>query len=579
MINNIVKNNNVIGKGSYGKIYYHPNNYPNYIVKKMNKYNKIRNNFLVNNIKELWWYSLINNNDSNISNCNLNNQINNPDYCEFCCIYSNIINNSSSTSSSDTTSTSSSDTGVFIFNNNFNNIPKMISYSVNSEHLYLLLEHKGKSIFNSLCDVFIEKSKDKSIIENNKNNDKKIEKIEKIDMNKHIILLKLIPLIIYTCSKLFIQLHYAFIRHGDISISNILIDNNENDIYKKIYIIDWGSVVFNRLVINKYNQCAIDYTAPELRNEINSNQYNSDVPSVKSDIYSLGLVILNILDPTKSYNDTINNYIKNSYILSEQNKNIITIINEISNKHDYINKHVDQRLFYLLSRMLDNNINTRIDIESLYMDELLKLIRNEDKYFDKYYLKNILRKQLINFDNNNIDTSFKEIIENNIFYINKNLLIEETFNFLRTYKSKIVNHVQNKYLKLIDTQIILIPVIELYQSYLYLSKNLNCYNINNINHFIISYLCTLKWIDLLFNDDISIYHLFEFYSYLYKLLQKSFNESIILDLLNFITSFDLTFFHIYNKLNGNILYYPYYLDYKYEYINYKDIKKSILKTE
>ena len=37
VIFNIVNENNVIGKGSFGKVYYSPKSYPEYIVKKMEK--------------------------------------------------------------------------------------------------------------------------------------------------------------------------------------------------------------------------------------------------------------------------------------------------------------------------------------------------------------------------------------------------------------------------------------------------------------------------------------------------------------------------------------------------------------
>ena len=98
-IYSIVKENNVIGKGTFGKIYYNQKSFPNYVVKKMNKYNKIGNSFISNNIKELWWYYFVSN------------------------------------------------------NNIFENIPNMISYHIDSEYIYLLLEHKGKSIYNKIKEI------------------------------------------------------------------------------------------------------------------------------------------------------------------------------------------------------------------------------------------------------------------------------------------------------------------------------------------------------------------------------------------------------------------------------------------
>ena len=88
IIYDILNRNNIIGKGSFGKIYYYAELYPYYIVKKMNKYNIHGNNFISNNTKELWWYSLI----SKYKECNI-----------------------------------------------LNNIPKLIDYNVDSDDIYLLL--------------------------------------------------------------------------------------------------------------------------------------------------------------------------------------------------------------------------------------------------------------------------------------------------------------------------------------------------------------------------------------------------------------------------------------------------------
>ena len=191
-IYSIVKDNNVIGKGTFGKIYYNQKSFPNYVVKKMNKYNKIGNSFISNNIKELWWYYFVSN------------------------------------------------------NNIFENIPNMISYHIDSEYIYLLLEHKGKSIYNKIKEI----------------NSIKDENEQK---NKHIELLKIIPLIIYSCSKVLLYLNYASMRHGDITTSNILIKEDTYSDNKQIYITDWGSFVFNKTIISKNNQCAIDFASPELK--------------------------------------------------------------------------------------------------------------------------------------------------------------------------------------------------------------------------------------------------------------------------------------------------------------------------
>ena len=76
--------------------------------------------------------------------------------------------------------------------------------------------------------------------------------------------------------------------------------------------------------------------------------------------------------------------------------------------------------------MLDININTRIDIDSLYMDELFTKYRIQEPQFNKCFLKNILRK--------------REPIGFDIF---QNLLIEQTYHYLKKFRSRIINNVRN----------------------------------------------------------------------------------------------------------------------------------------
>ena len=535
MIFNIVKKNNVIGKGSFGKVYYHPQSYPNYIVKKMKKYNNSENDFILNNLKELWWYSLISKYDLNINNNSID------------------INN--------------------INNINFSNIPKMLDCDINSDYIYILIEYKGSSVYSLI----------KEVRENKEQEIHKEKEVQCIEQNvhlseKHIELLKIIPLIIYSCSKIFMQLHYANIRHGDITFSNIMYNKNENDLLKRVSIIDWGSLVFSKLILNNYNQCTTEFMAPELDND---NTYEIDfineIPSIKSDIFSLGIVILYILDTNKYFLLQFEKYIKDSIMVDSQYEILNNIIQEIIKNYQHVNieHYVNKRIFYLLQKMLDTNINTRIDIDSLYMDELFTKYREQESNFDKYFLKNILRKrELVDFDNF------------------KNILIDQTYNYLKKFKSRIINNLRNsKYYKLLDTRIILMPSLQLFYTYLNkmcksnsltdFGQSISSENENNlnINHYTISFLCCIKWIDILSNDDITIFHLYEYYTHLYNLLSKSFPQSILLDLLNFGTYFDLTFYNIFNKTEGNILTYPYFMDFKYDYLNHSDVKKILINSE
>lgn len=503
---NIIKENNVIGKGSFGKIYYNPKSFPNYVVKRMKKYNNYGNNFILNNVKELWWYSLISKHDNyddsellNIDNINLNNI-------------------------------------------NTDNIPKLLNYHIDSNYIYLLLEYKGISLHNLIKDICI--------------ND--------IDKERYIETIKLIPMIIYTCSKIFLQLHNANMRHGDITISNIMYNKKENDKFKQISIIDWGSFVFSKLTINNYNQCAPEFMAPELDSNSYYNTHLIETPSIKSDIYSLGLVILYILDPSKNIGKYIDQYIKESEMFDDVSNLIDEMIIFIKNKYQNVNieQYIDERIFYILKKMLDINTNTRIDIESLYMDELFSNYRKQELKFNPHYIKNILR--------DNKPVHFDEF---------QNILIEQTYNYLKIFKSKTFKNKNSKNFKLFDTRIILMPTVQLFYKLMEHNKLHKNNQQNTINYYIISYLCCLKWIDIIFNDDISIYHLFELYVDLYPLFSKILNKSIVLDLVNFTTFFDLTFYNIFNifyKNSNNIVIYPYLMDYKHDYIDYSEIKKMLL---
>jgi hypothetical protein len=473
-----------------------------------------------------------------------------------------------------------------ITNTNFSNIPKMLDYNINSDYIYILIEYKGSSIYSLIKEVRENKKQENG------------QELQSIEQNvylteKYIEILKIIPLIIYSCSKIFMQLHYANIRHGDITFSNIMYNQKEKDLLKRVSVIDWGSLVFSKLILNNYNQCATEFMAPELYNDndnVDEIEFTNETPSIKSDIFSLGVVILYILDPNKYFLLQFEKYIKDSIIVYNQYETLDEIIKKIIEKYQHIDieKYVDKRTFYLLKKMLDINVNTRIDIDSLYMDELFTKYRQQEPEFDKYFLKNILRK--------------REPVETDNL---KNILIDQTYNYLKNFRTRIIkNSRHSKYYKLLDTRVILMPSLQLF--YTYLNKmcgsnkgNISCLDnfsclkhteigkltssenntLKNINHYIISFLCCIKWIDILSNDDITIFHLYEFYTNLYNLLSKSFPESICLDLLNFGTYFDLTFYNIFKKTEGNILSCPYFMDFKYNYLNHSDIKKMLTTTD
>jgi serine/threonine protein kinase len=523
VIFNIVNENNVIGKGSFGKVYYSPKSYPEYIVKKMEKYKTRRDNgysfrfiqnssnLISNNIKELWWYSL----KLNISK------------------------------------------------HTYLNIPKLHEYHINDDCIYLLLDYKGESIYYKLKKLNNELCSHESVC---------------FDTERYIELLKNIPLIIYSCSKIFQYLHYADLRHGDITTCNIMYNDNSEEL-NKISIIDWGSIVFTKLIINNYNQCASGFIAPELYEQ--DTYENLVKPTIKSDIFSLGLVILKILDPFNEHCLKINDYIKKYEINEVQHDVIPNIIQNIKDKISIYNinleNYLDERVFYLLTKMLELNICNRIDSDSLYMDSLFEKYRKQEPNFDKFYLKNILRNEFQS-------TSVYNFPIDNF----KNFLVENTYKYLKKFKFKVVkNFMEFKY---IDTRIILTPVLKLFYKYLNKLNTLsdtelnekklnNCVsNTLNFNHYIISFLCCLKWIDIIFNNDIPIFDLFDFYTYLYTLISSDIHNDKykILNSTEFFIFFDITFYNIFDLLDGSVLIYPYILDFKHDFIVHRDVKKILL---
>ena len=347
----------------------------------------------------------------------------------------------------------------------------------------------------------------------------------------------------------------------------------------KISIIDWGSIVFTKLIINNYNQCASGFIAPELYEQ--DTYENLVKPTIKSDIFSLGLVILKILDPFNEHCLKINDYIKKYEINEVQHDVIPNIIQNIKDKISIYNinleNYLDERVFYLLTKMLELNICNRIDSDSLYMDSLFEKYRKQEPNFDKFYLKNILRNEFQS-------TSVYNFPIDNF----KNFLVENTYKYLKKFKFKVVkNFMEFKY---IDTRIILTPVLKLFYKYLNKLNTLsdtelnekklnNCVsNTLNFNHYIISFLCCLKWIDIIFNNDIPIFDLFDFYTYLYTLISSDIHNDKykILNSTEFFIFFDITFYNIFDLLDGSVLIYPYILDFKHDFIVHRDVKKILL---
>jgi len=495
VIKTIIKEKKIIGRGSFGKIY-HSQTYPNYIVKKMNKFHICNIEYICNNIKELWWH-------------------------------------------------------IVLSKINLNNVSTMKNYYIDCDYIYMLMKHNGTSIYDKINEII-----------NIKDN-------EELKKQKHIELLKCIPNILFSCSKVLYCLHRCKMRHGDLTSSNILI-NEKNE----VSVIDWGSVIFNKVRTSLYNQCAIIFSPPELKH--NEKNLFKNIPSIKNDIFSLGIVILNIIDIHSNCIDKFNKY-KNKceiYDIDYINDEIEIILNSTVKSEKYISETLNERVFFLLKKMLEYNIETRIDIETLYMDSFFLEFRKKD-IFDKNVIYNFFK------NTNHICYPIDEY---------NNILVISLYNFLKKYKETIHS---TQYAKVFDSRIIFDISIKLFYNY----KNKSGKIKNHINSYIICFLGCIKWTDTILNDDFTLKDLYIYYLELFNSLEFDFRKKILesvshidsvsnvdsvsnigpkLNFCDFCVSFDIIFFDIFKTMEEFIFSYPDIIDLNHSKIFFRELKNKLL---
>jgi hypothetical protein len=472
VLQSIICKNHLIGKGSFGKVYVSPE-FPEYVVKKMKKFTNFHCQFLGNNWKELWWSQLV------------SQHPNQHDVC---------------------------------------NYPKLLFFTANDEHLFLLLKNKGFSVFQHIRDIIETESKQQQ-------------------EQKHKKLLSLIPCILFLVVRVLYQLYHCRMRHGDITSSNIVIDYTQQFPHN-VTIIDWGSVMFTKLKNASLNQCALDFSPPELSYK---NQMDN-IPSIKNDIFSLGLVILSTLDIHLQFRSDFKSYMKMSLENEiEAEKHLGNIMSKLY-QNKIIAENVDKRVLVLLEQMLQFKIENRITIESLYHDCLFSSFRT-------------------NNNDRTVVRSFFNFPSNSLLDKHKNLLTQEIYQLLKQYKD-------TNYKNLYDSRLILVPVLQLFYRFIHFSPEKKC-----INHFVISLVASLKWIDILFNDELSVSVLYDFYRHLFDLLENEFDKSVLLDYTNFSVHIDILFLTIFTSFNGNILNYPYILDIESNKVSFRSLKKIVLQSD
>lgn len=409
------------------------------------------------------------------------------------------------------------------------NYPKLLFYTANDEYLFLLLENKGYSIYQHIRDIV--ETQDKQ---------QQTQKYEK--------LLMIIPVIIFLVGKVLYQLYHCRMRHGDITSSNIVIDTNQS-FPNNVTVIDWGSVMFTKVKNSILNQCALDFSPPEL---CRKDQYEN-VPSIKNDIFSLGLVILSILDIHLQLKDDVKLYMKTSLENEiEAGKILHSMMNKLQ-QNEQITRYVSNRVFIILEQMLQFKIENRISIESLYYDCLFSSFRNFPQCSNE--IDRTLIRNFFHFPSVSLSDRYK------------NLITQELYQLLKQYKDSNAKH-------LYDSRLILVPVLQLFYRFIHLSTEKKC-----INHFTVCLIASLKWIDIVLNDELSIRVLYNFYKHLFDLLENDFDKSVVLDFVNFSVHLDILFFKIFNSFNGNILNYPYIMDIECSKVSFHSLKKIILQSD
>ena len=245
--------------------------------------------------------------------------------------------------------------------------------------------------------------------------------------------------------KLLIDLNKGFnemnenkIIHGDIKLSNILLSLNKNNINKLCFKISYfGLSKFNKENLINTIRITSQLISPEcLKGQKKSN---------KSDIWSLGILIYYLLFKEYPYNGKENE-----------------IINQIESNKEL--KIIDDKLLDdLLKKMLNPNINERINWEEYFNHPFFKINPKKLPYFNiicnkhskNYYgycsdckcnicelcnhhnLHNIIPFYQISFNQNEINKidNLSQIIENRLnqfIQIKKN--IEELINKIKLIK-------------------------------------------------------------------------------------------------------------------------------------------------
>ena len=225
------------------------------------------------------------------------------------------------------------------------NIIEMYAYFYDENFIYILFEYAP---FGSLFDVL--KTQNKLITK---------EKIFQI---------------IYQISKALLHLKQKKIVHKDLKLENILVtDLNENNITVKLGDFGCATQCFTKKIFQFSKKGTAQYLSPEI---IITHKFD-----YKADVWALGIIIYEILtNGISPFNYDNNNKIYDEIKNYSDFKSICEPIKKL---------HIDEDLYDLLGKILEKDINKRINIEQIL----------ESKYILKNI--NIYENNFNNNDNSN----------------------------------------------------------------------------------------------------------------------------------------------------------------------------------
>lgn len=155
-------------------------------------------------------------------------------------------------------------------------------------------------------------------------------------------------------------MHNQNIAHRDIKLENCCVDNNGN-----VKLIDFGSSTIGDIGYGMAGSPS--YSAPEIHNSL---KYNS----IKSDIWSLGIVLINMFYASKQkwntcrYDDEIFLYYQNNSSID----NAVRFLNKNDTNND--KKYTSQKTLIddIILQLLSIDVNTRISIQKLLENKWFK---------------------------------------------------------------------------------------------------------------------------------------------------------------------------------------------------------------